>query len=71
MGGYLNNGVNLIFQLAALGIVVSILYSYLKQTGRDEIAYLTLLAGLAVAVITVLPVINRLFLEVKSVFQLY
>ncbi|WP_366922489.1 stage III sporulation protein AC [Metallumcola ferriviriculae] len=63
--------VNLIFQLAALGIVMSILFKYLKQSERDEIAYLTLLAGLAVAVLWVLPVIADLFREVKSVFQLY
>ncbi len=69
--GELSDGIDLIFRLAALGIVVSILYSYLNQTGRKEIAYLTLLAGLAVAVISVLPIINRLFIEVKSVFQLY
>ncbi len=63
--------VNLIFQLAALGIVVSILFKYLKQSERDEIAYLTLLVGLAVAVLWVLPIITDLFREVKSVFQLY
>lgn len=63
--------VSLVFQLAALGIVISILYTYLRQSGRDEIAYLTLLAGLAVGVLWVLPVIVDLFREVQSVFQLY
>jgi len=52
-------------------MVISIFYTFLKQAGRDEYAYMTLLAGLAVALLWVIPVIIDLFRAVQSVFLLY
>jgi len=63
--------VGLIFRLGALAMVISIFYTFLKQAGRDEYAYMTLLAGLAVALLWVIPVIIDLFRAVQSVFLLY
>ena len=63
--------VNLIFRLAILSIIISILYTFIKQAGRDEYAYMTLLAGLAIALLWVIPVLLQLFNTVSSVFQLY
>jgi len=63
--------VGLIFRLGALAMVISIFYTFLKQAGRDEYAYMTLLAGLAVALLWVIPVIIDLFWAVQSVFLLY
>ncbi|HBT47168.1 MAG TPA: stage III sporulation protein AC [Peptococcaceae bacterium] len=63
--------VSLIFRLAALAIIITIFYTFLKQAGRDEYAYLTLLAGLAIALLWVIPVIMELFNAVRAVFQLY
>ena len=63
--------VSIIFFLLALAIAVSILHTFLKQAGRDEFAYLALVAGLAVALVKVLPVIQELFDGVQAVFSLY
>ncbi|GEA15973.1 MULTISPECIES: stage III sporulation protein AC [Neomoorella] len=63
--------VSLIFKLAALAIIITIFYTFLKQAGRDEYAYMTLLAGLAIALLWVIPLIMDLFKAVRAVFQLY
>lgn len=63
--------INLIFRLFALAIVTTIAYTFIKQTGHDEYAFLTILAGLAIGLVWVLPVIVELFNTVSSVFGLY
>jgi len=63
--------VNLIFRLAGLAIAVSAIYSLLKQVGREDYAFMTVLAGLAIGLLWVIPVILTLFNTVRSVFQLY
>ncbi len=63
--------VSVIFFLMALAIAVTILHTFLKQAGRDEYAYLTLVAGLAVALVKVMPLLQELFAGVQAVFQLY
>ena len=63
--------VSIIFFLMALAIAVTILHTFLKQAGRDEFAYLALVAGLAVALVRVLPVLRQLFDGVQAVFSLY
>ncbi|MBO7667693.1 MAG: stage III sporulation protein AC [Firmicutes bacterium] len=55
----------------ALAIAVTILHTFLKQAGRDEFAYLALVAGLALALVRVLPVLKELFDGVQAVFSLY
>lgn len=61
----------IIFFLTALAIAVTVLHTFLKQAGRDEYAYLTLVVGLAIGLLKVLPVIRDLFDGVQSVFKLY
>ena len=63
--------VSIIFFLMALAIAVTILHTFLKQAGRDEYAYLAVIAGLAVALVRVLPLLQELFAGVQSVFHLY
>lgn len=63
--------VSIIFFLMALAIAVTILHTFLKQAGRDEFAYLALVAGLALALVRVLPVLKELFDGVQAVFSLY
>ena len=53
--------INLIFKIAAVGILVSILSQVLKHSGRDEQAFLTSLAGLILVLSWVLPYIYDLF----------
>ena len=62
--------VNLIFKMAAVGILVSVLSQVLKQSGREETAFLTGLAGLLVVLFWILPYINQLFESVKNLFSL-
>ncbi len=63
--------VDLVLKIAALAMVVSVIYSFLKQAGRDEYAYMTLVAGLAIVLTWVIPVLLSLFNSVRTVFQLY
>ena len=62
--------VNLIFKIAAVGILVSVLTQVLKHSGRGEEAFLTSLAGLLLVLFWVIPYINELFVSVKELFSL-
>jgi stage III sporulation protein AC len=63
--------VGLIFKIASIAIIISIFYSFLRQAGRDEYAYMILLAGLAVVFMLAIPAIMDLFQAVEQVFNLY
>ena len=62
--------INLIFKIAAVGILVSILSQVLKHSGRDEQAFLVSLAGLIPVLTWVLPFIYELFESVQRMFSL-
>ena len=62
--------INLIFRIAAVGILVSILSQVLKHSGREEQAFLASLAGLVVVLFWVLPYIYELFETIKKLFLL-
>ena len=62
--------INLIFKIAAVGILVSILSQVLKHSGRDEQAFLTSLAGLILVLSWVLPYIYDLFRSIRQLFML-
>ena len=62
--------VNLIFKIAAVGILVSILSQVLKHSGREEQAFLTSLAGLILVLFWIVPYIYELFESVKGLFEL-
>ena len=62
--------VDLIFRIAAIGIIVSVLYQVLLRSGREEQAMLTSLAGLIVVLTMLIYEISGLFQTVKSVFWL-
>ena len=63
-------GVNLIFRIAAVGILVSVLCQILKHSGREEQAFLTSLAGLLLVLFWMVPYIYQLFETMKEVFAL-
>ena len=63
-------GVNLIFKIAAVGILVSVICQVLKHSGREEQAFLTSLAGLIVVLFWLLPYISDLFETIKKLFTL-
>ena len=62
--------VNLLFKIAAVGILVSVLTQVLKHSGREEEAFLTSLAGLLLVLFWVIHYINELFVSVKELFSL-
>ena len=62
--------VDLIFKIAAIGIVVSVLNQVLSRAGRDEQATMTTLAALVVVLMMVVQEIADLFDLVKTLFQL-
>ncbi|WP_302657265.1 stage III sporulation protein AC [Agathobaculum sp.] len=60
--------VDLIFRIAAVGILVAVLTQLLTRSGRDEQALMTTLAGLIVVLMLIVEQISRLFDMMKSVF---
>ncbi len=62
--------VDLIFKIAAIGIIVAVLNQVLIRSGREEQAMLTTLAGLIVVLSIIVSEISELFSTVKSVFGL-
>ncbi|MEA5011677.1 MAG: stage III sporulation protein AC [Angelakisella sp.] len=62
--------VDLIFRIAAIGIIVSVLNQVLIRSGREEQAMMTTLAGLIVVLMMMIQEISTLFETVKTVFGL-
>ncbi len=62
--------VNLIFKIAAVGILVSVLGQVLKHSGREEQAFLTSLAGLILVLFWIVPYIYDLFESIRDLFSL-
>ena len=63
--------IDLIFKIGAIGIVVAVFNQILTKTGRDEQAMFVTLAGVIVVMALIVGMMNELFTEVKSVFNLY
>lgn len=63
-------GVDLIFRIAAIGILVAVLNQLLIRSGREEQAMMTTLAGLIVVLLIVVKEIAVLFDTVKTIFKL-
>ena len=62
--------VSIIFKIAAVGILVSILSQILKHSGREEQAFLVSLAGLLVVLFWIFTYIYELFDSIKKLFEL-
>ena len=62
--------VNLIFKIASVGILVSVICQVLKHCGREDLASLTSLAGLILVLLWILPYVNELFDTIKNLFSL-
>ena len=62
--------VDMIFRIAAIGILVAVLNQVLSRAGRDEQAMMTTWAGLVVVLMMVVQEIADLFALVKTLFQL-
>lgn len=62
--------VSLIFKIAAVGILITILGQVLKHSGRDEHAFLISLAGLILVLSWIVPYIYELFESIQKLFGL-
>lgn len=62
--------INIVFRIAAVGILVAVLNQVLIRAGREEQAMMTTLAGLVVVLYWVVEYINTLFETVQTLFQL-
>ena len=62
--------IDLIFKIAAIGILVAVLNQVLSRAGRDEQAMMTTLAGLVVVLSILVKQISVLFVTIKSLFAL-
>jgi stage III sporulation protein AC len=62
--------IQVVFQIAAVGILVAVLDQVLKRAGREEQAMMTTLAGLIVVLFWIIQYISQLFSSVQSVFKL-
>jgi stage III sporulation protein AC len=62
--------VSILFKIAAVGILVSVICQILKHSQREELAFLTSLAGLLLVLFWILPYIYDLFEVIKSLFAL-
>ena len=62
--------IEIIFKVAAVGLIVAVLNQLLSRSGRDEYTMITTLAGIIIVLMMVLPYISTLFGYVRSVFDL-
>jgi stage III sporulation protein AC len=62
--------IQVVFQIAAVGILVAVLDQVLKRAGREEQAMMTTLAGLVVVLFWIIQYISQLFTTIQSVFKL-
>lgn len=62
--------VGIIFKIAAVGILVSILCQLLKNSGRDDLGHLVSLSGLLIVLFWVLPYVLELFETMQKLFEL-
>lgn len=60
--------IDLIFKIAAIGIIVAVLNQVLKSSGREEQAMMTTLAGIIVVLLMIVDKIDDLFRTVQSLF---
>ena len=62
--------VSLIFKIAAVGILVTVIGQVLKHSGREEHAFLVSLTGLVIVLFWIVPYIYDLFDKIKNLFSL-
>ncbi len=63
--------ISMIFKIATVGILISILNMVLKHSGREEMAMLTTITGLIIVLLMIINLVNDLFTSVRTMFELY
>ena len=62
---------DIIFKIAGIGILTAVLHSVLKSVGKEDLANLATLAGLAVVLFMIIDLLSELFIHLRTVFMLY
>lgn len=62
--------VDILFRIAAIGILVTVISQLLTRAGREDIAMLATLSGLVVVLVMVINMISELFSAIKTMFSL-
>ena len=62
--------ISIIFKIAAIGIVITVLGQVLKHSGREEQEFLLSLAGLIIVLFWIVPYISELFETMESLFSI-
>ena len=63
--------ISIIFKIAAVGIIVTIICQVLKKSDRDDIATIVSLVGLIIVLAAVISMISDLFAQVRDLFELF
>ena len=63
--------IDLVFRIAAIGMLIAVINILLKNIGREEIATLVTIAGLVIVLLMVVDLVSNLFESVKRIFGLY
>lgn len=63
--------IDIIFKIAAIGILITVITQVLKKSDRDDIATLVSLAGLIIVLTLVINMISELFETIKNIFFIY
>ena len=61
--------VDIIFKIAAIGIIVAVLNQVLIRAGREDQAMMTTLAGIIVVLVIIIQMVNDFFIAVKTMFE--
>ena len=62
--------IDVIFKIAAVGLIVAVLNQVLSRSGKEEYTMITTLAGLVAVLMIVLPYVSNLFEYIRRVFEL-
>ncbi len=62
---------DLLFQIAGIGVLTTVVSAVLTRSGREELATLSTVAGLAIVLLMVVNLLSELFTSVRAIFQLY
>ena len=63
--------IDVIFKIAAIGIIITVITQILKKSDRDDIATLVSLAGLVIVLTFVINMVSELFQTIKDIFYLF
>lgn len=64
-------GIDVIFKIAAIGLLIAIICQVLKKSDRDDIATMVSIAGLIIVLTMIISMVSELFDTIKNIFYLY